>query len=259
MPRIDDRIEQIREQRKGEPENMVTGLVKKGLERIPFAGMAIEYVRGKEKDDKEEFFDNAILDVLADQEISLDQTKAKLEVETVMRVVATAVECIFWGASQKKVKRFAAVVADTIEFDKTEQELDDAASFIRALNELSEMDIKVLDHLYNHQKDLIVEGVESHAFFAGYRMKKILDSTHELGVQVEDFYARCGRLSGYGLVLPLEKPNGTDASMCAFRITRMGKKLIEMLKRGKVTSEEKLGSVVRDSYLELIAGGLEGV
>jgi hypothetical protein len=242
MARTDDRIEQIREQRRSEPESIVTGLVKKGLERIPFAGIAIGYVRGKEKDDKEEFFDNAVLDVLTDHEISLDQIKAKLEVETVMRVTATAVECIFWGASHKKVKRFAAVVADTIEFDKTEEELEDAASFIRALDELSEMDIKVLDHLYTHQKDLIVEHVESHAFFADYRMKKLLESTQEFGVQVEDFYARCGRLSGYGLVLPLEKPNGTDPSMFAFRITLMGKKLVEMLRRGRAPSDIRLPS-----------------
>lgn len=40
------------------------------------------------------------------------------------------------------------VVADTIAFAKTEQQCEDAVAFIRALDELSEGDIKVLGHSY---------------------------------------------------------------------------------------------------------------
>lgn len=112
MPKADDPIGQIREQRKGERENIALRIARKELEKIPFASLSIEYVRGKDKEEKEEWFDNAVLDILVDHEMSIEETKAKLQSENLIQLIAVAVEEIFWGASQKKVLRFAAVVAN---------------------------------------------------------------------------------------------------------------------------------------------------
>ncbi|HYX72382.1 MAG TPA: hypothetical protein VE732_06400 [Nitrososphaera sp.] len=232
MPKSDDPIEQTRAQHKGEPENVVIGLVKKGLEKISFAGIAISYIRGKEKEKKEESFDNAILDILKVHDISIDEIKTKLESENVMRVVAVAVERIFWGASEKKIRRFATVVANAIKFSKEDQEFEDAASFLRALDELSEVDIKVLKHLYNHQKNLVVEKhtIDYNAFFQDNRMQDLIHSARQIGIQMDDFFARCARLSGYGLVLPLERDKfKVRLEEFSFRITLLGKRLVEML------------------------------
>jgi hypothetical protein len=243
MAKIDDPEGQLEERYLGNESGLARriadGLIEKGLiPAIPKVGWLFALIQGFLKSESTEAklrsFQKQIIDLVSAYREDQEEFQKEFPSERHLRLIAVGVERILWGANEEKVKRFAAVVAHVVAFEQDEREFEDAASFIRALNELSEMDIKVLDHLYTHQKDLIVEGVESHAFFADYRMRKVLDSTHELGVQVEDFYARCGRLSAYGLVLPLEKPNGTDASMFAFRITRMGKKLIEMLKRGKV-------------------------
>jgi menaquinone-dependent protoporphyrinogen IX oxidase len=84
MAKPDDRIEQVREPRKEDRENVGLYLARKELEKIPFAGLAIEFVRGKKKDDKEEWFDNAVLDVLATHEVSIDKINEKLKSENVM-------------------------------------------------------------------------------------------------------------------------------------------------------------------------------
>jgi TPP-dependent 2-oxoacid decarboxylase len=54
------------------------------------------------------------------------------------RIAALAVERILWGASTEKAKRFAAVFASQISSPDNKQALEDAAYFIRALDELSD-------------------------------------------------------------------------------------------------------------------------
>jgi hypothetical protein len=156
-------------------------------------------------------------------------------------MVALAVERIFWGANEQKTKRFAAVVASTVAFGTKTQELEDAASYIHALDELSEDDIRVLKHLYNHQKNLVAENhsIQYNEFFQDGRMRKLLEGAAELGMQMDEFYARCGRLSGYGLVLPLERrPDTVRTDQFAFRITLLGRRLVDMLvKVGKETTD----------------------
>ena len=232
VPRADDPIEQARAQHKREPENIVTGVVKKGLEKIPFAGIGIAYIRGRAKEEKEQIFDDTILDILKSHEISLDEIKKKLEEENVIRVITASAERIFWGASEKKVKRFAAVVANAIETEKSDQQLEDAALYIRALDELSEDDINVLKHLYKHQSRLVQENhaMDVNSFFHGGQMVNMLRDVGYLKMQMDDFYARCERLAGYGLALPLERrPLEMLLDDRAFRMTLMGKRLVDIL------------------------------
>lgn len=64
MAAINDPIEQTRKQHKRESENVVVGLDKKGLEKIPFAGIGIAYIQGKAREEKQDIFNNTILDIL---------------------------------------------------------------------------------------------------------------------------------------------------------------------------------------------------
>jgi hypothetical protein len=123
--------------------------------------------RDQERAEKEEWFDNTVLDILKSHEVSLDDIIEKLESENLKRLIAAAVEEMFWGASKTKVKRFAAVVAEVIESNKAEREINDAIGFIRALDELSDDDIRVLKFLYEEHKDLVKENhhVDYNRFF----------------------------------------------------------------------------------------------
>jgi len=164
--------------------------------------------------------------------ITIDEIQNKLESDNVLSVIATAVEEMFWGASEKKIQRFAMVVANTIEFATTEQQFEDAVAFIRALDELSEDDIKVLNHLYNHQRENFPDcrNVEPDDLFSSNSLIHLITEAGKTGMRAEEFYSRCGRLHGYGLTLPLERPPGTDDSIVVYRITGMGIELVEILR-----------------------------
>ena len=235
MAKSDDHIEQIREQRGQSAEAPSQFIARRGLEKIPIAGMAVEYVRDRARQEKQDWFDDAVLDVLSAHEVSIDQIKERLESENIKRVVAAAAEEIFWGASNEKVRRFAAVVANVIEVDKSSQELEDAKSFIRALDELSEDDLKVLKHLYNHQNHRVNEqhAMPYNEFFQNNEMREMLADARNLGMQMDEFYSRCNRLTGYGLAIELSTTHGTmgDPNDFAFRMTLLGKRLMEMLIR----------------------------
>jgi hypothetical protein len=239
MPKIYDPIEQLREQRKDEPENIAMAVARSEIEKIPFIGFALNYIRGEEKAKKEDFFDNAILDILKAHDASIDTVLDKLESENMLQVIAVAAERIFWGATEKKTRRFAAVVANTIETGKDEQNFEDAATFIRALDELSEDDIKVLKHLYSHQSHRVNEqhAMPYNEFFQNQEMVNMLMDARNLGMQMDEFYSRLNRLTGYGLAIQLDKSHGSmgDPDDFAFRMTLLGKRLIDMLRKAGET------------------------
>lgn len=175
-----------------------------------------------------------ILDLCRAQGADIDQLRGRIPTEErMLQLGSVATERTLWGASEKKRDRFAAVVAGTYVNATTDQQYEDAAYFIRALDELSEDDIKVLKHLYNHQKHLVVENhaMPYNSFFPN--MMEMLMGTRELGMQMDDVFARMSRLTGYGLALELNTKHATmgNPDDFAFRITLLGKRLIEMLIR----------------------------
>ena len=113
------------------------------------------------------------------------------------------------------------------------QAIEDAAHFIRVLDELSEDDLKVLKHLFVHQGRLVVEehAMPEHTFFADGGMENMLNDARNLGLQMDEFYARCYRLGGYGLALQMRTHFGAGGGAIhfAFRITLLGKRLGELL------------------------------
>jgi hypothetical protein len=58
-------------------------------------------------------------------------------------------------------------------------------------------------------------------------------------MQMDEFYSRCCRLSGYGLALALDKTHGSmgNPDDFAFRITLLGKRLVDMLVSGSESTE----------------------
>jgi hypothetical protein len=173
-----------------------------------------------------------ISDLCKAQGVDLDQLKERIPTdERMLQLGSIATERTLWGANEKKRDRFAAVVAGTYAKATSDQQYEDAAYFIRALDELSEDDIKVLKHLYNHQKHLVIENhaMPYSSFFP--QMLEMLRGALELGMQIDDVFARMSRLTGYGLALELNTKHGSmgNPDDFAFRLTLLGKRLIEML------------------------------
>jgi len=144
-----------------------------------------------------------------------------------------ATERIFWGASAKKVRRFAAVVSQELAGAPFYPNVEEAMAFIRALDELSEDDIRALKHLYNYQSRLVgeIDSANYNSFFQNNSMREMLDDAVNLGMSMGEFYAYCSRLSGYGLALRLDRTHGTvgNPDNIPFRLTLLGKRLIDIL------------------------------
>ena len=190
----------------------------------------------KSRSDKEwlESFARQILDLLRSQGKEVDILKERISDERIQHMILVGFERSLWGANERKVRRFAAVVAGTAtKEDLSDTDIENASSFIRALDELSENDLVCLKHLYNHQKDLVKENhnMGYNEFMVNRRMENMLMDARQLGLQMDEIYSRWNRLSGYGLALEL---NNRSAAMGnpddhAFRMTLLGKKLLELL------------------------------
>lgn len=236
MAKWDDPIGQIKAGLE-EPRNPATELALRGIKWIPVIGgtirKALDSIKGQQKETRLQFFQTAIIEQLEAQETSIDEIIRRLEQPEFNRLASVAIERIFFGANERKVRRFAAVINNAATNDRTEQQFEDAASFIRALDELSEDDIKVLKHLHNHQKHRVNEqhAMPYSEFFRNNEMTGMLMDARNLGMQIDEFYSRLNRLSGYGLALPLDKSHGQSpgADDFAFRMTLLGKRLIDML------------------------------
>lgn len=85
---------------------------------------------------------------------------------------------------ERKIKRFAAVLTNAATVDKSEQDYEDAAAFIRALDEIAEDDLRVLKHLYNHQSTLVNENhsMPYNTFFPA--MNTMLAAARNLGIRM---------------------------------------------------------------------------
>src|SRR5437016_10781437 len=138
MARIDDPIGKIKEHAE-EPSNPGVAVACRMVSWVPFVGdkvnKALELIRGHDKDTRLEFLTTAIVEQLEAQERSVDAIIARLDSPEFLRTLTVGIERIFFGASERKAKRFAAVITDTVIKETSEQGFEDAASFIRALDE----------------------------------------------------------------------------------------------------------------------------
>ncbi|HKZ78879.1 MAG TPA: hypothetical protein VJ124_11300 [Pyrinomonadaceae bacterium] len=240
MGRIDDRAGKVREQSQKQDlaSELADEIIEKGL--IPFIpnvgwllALILGFIRSRGQNSMT-FFEEQILEYCEALEKDLDALKEEVQSdERIQRLIAVGVERIFWGASQAKAQRFAAVIANTVASEKSDRELEDAASYIHALDELSDDDLKVLRHLYKHQAPLVQENhtMDPGSFYKSGGIVAMLRDVGYLRMQMDDFYSRCERLSGYGLAMRLERrPLEILENDRPFRMTLSGKRLVDILR-----------------------------
>jgi len=158
---------------------------------FPILGAVFSFWQSTEQKQILKEFNNWVLDFLKLLDQRIDNLPEQFTPE-LTRVAAVAVERILWGASREKAKQFAAIFAPQFKARGDEQALEDAAYFIRVIDELSEDDIRVLNHLCAHQGQFVVENqpVLFNPFFQENRMKKMIETTTDLHMQRDEFYAR---------------------------------------------------------------------
>jgi hypothetical protein len=131
----------------------------------------------------------------------------------------------------KKIKRFAAILGNSVAPNDELDVSEDVSDFIRAVAQLSERDIQALQILYSVFADVVKVYPNLHdpnvfTERAGQLLKKVDESK----IHRDDFYSYCKRLEGFGLAI--EVPRNTSrmapGDYC-FRPTRRGLKLLSLL------------------------------
>lgn len=171
------------------------------------------------------------LDVIRSLEQDVNSMEEKFESPAFVQTLLFTAERTARTASHEKIKRFAAILGFGLVNNKTDQEWEDAAAYIRTLDEISEADIEAMKLLYSIQAELLrpnKNDYDPNQFTL--TMGKILVKVDKSGMTRDEFYSRCARLQGYGLVISVEKniARNRPKDYC-FRLTFSGKNLVEML------------------------------
>jgi hypothetical protein len=177
--------------------------------------------------------------------------RAKFEQPSFVETWIAAAEQAIRTASLRRIRRFAAILgAELVSNDGNEQSWQDAAAFIRDIAELSDADVEALRILDIAQNDIFTGTRKwSLSFECSKRKAAVLAAVDSAGMNREDFFSRCLRLSGFGLALMIQEPdagmvvapNGEPVTYgpqtsepspedMGFRMTERGRKLISMVK-----------------------------
>ena len=145
-------------------------------------------------------------------------------------VVAAAEEAVR-STNAEKIKRLGRVLANGSDPETESSNDDDLTSFIHDVSQLSEGDIKVLDHLASPASALnFAMGVQKHSLPES-PFQSVIDDAEREKLLTEDFYSHCFRLVGFGLAAQIP---GNSPSLAlnshSFRLTRRGHRLLALLK-----------------------------
>ena len=116
MPKIDDPLGQIKAGAEKPPKSAGAEIALRMTSWIPVIGesvrKALDAIRGQDKDERLEFLINAIIEQLESHESNFDQVSRRLGEAEITRLVSVTIERIFFGANERKIKRFAAVLTN---------------------------------------------------------------------------------------------------------------------------------------------------
>lgn len=133
----------------------------------------------------------------------------------------------------QKIQRFAQVLGHELAApDLGVPAWDDAGAFIRDLAQLGDPDIEALRLLYRNQSTLTAGfgrvPLDPNAYTR--LLRPLLDSVDSAGIDRDDFYSRCARLTGFGLILEVQRSDTRQSpSDHCFRLTARGRKLIQII------------------------------
>jgi hypothetical protein len=129
-----------------------------------------------------------------------------------------------------KIKRFAAILGFSVTYGDENTDWDEVTAYIRDISQLTDQDIETLRILYTVYSQLFSgDSIDLNPNQFVDRMKYVTQATQMAGMQPDEFYSRCLRLSGFGLAIEVQKtPNVAFGHYC-FRPMSRGKRLITMI------------------------------
>jgi hypothetical protein len=162
------------------------------------------------------------------EELELEK---QLEIPAAKEAVITAVTEAIFSPDINKIKRFGAILGYNFLGQSGKAQWERASAYIRDLAQLGDDDIRVLQILHDLQKQMFIGRDQKPDQIQFPRvMERALINSEQTGISREDVYARCARLNGFGLCLQMEKPRGMPGVDYVYRMTRLGKQLMDILR-----------------------------
>jgi hypothetical protein len=233
MARIDNPIDQIEAQHDETPPNHTFEIMMAGLSGMPLIGAvnAIrQYAASNATRERFESLIREILEVIRNLDRDTESLKEKIESPAFIQALIVATERTIRTSNREKIKRFATVLGYELAKGPDEGEWEDVEGFIRTLDEIGEADIKVLAYLYRFQSECFRgdELIDYNLIFSN--MGQLLGNITQTGMSKDEFYARCAKLGGFGLVLNVERRKDVvPPGDYSYRLTKLGKRLMMML------------------------------
>lgn len=180
-----------------------------------------------------------------ENERRVDDLSGKISSPEFIETLLVAADKTVHMVSAERIKRFASVLGHELVYGAGDSRgYEEAVAYVRTLSELGEADIEVLSILHAFQIYLLSDEAHARTSDAGRlfwgMMTGVWGVAEERGISSAEYYSRCSRLNGYGLVhrvssgqgffggaggddLPFEVEGG------AHYITPAGKELIDIL------------------------------
>jgi hypothetical protein len=239
MSSIDDPIEAVRRQYPEESLDPLGIALRVVTPAHPLAavGSAIKnFFSQKEAKARVEALFTAFEWYIRNHDKSIEEIKATIESPTFVETILVAVNKAMQTANAKKVKRFATILGYEAVHEGTEGRLEDAAAFIRTLEELGERDIEALRLLHRNQGRFFDSDAYRDPNVVTNDFRFVIPQIEQYGFSQDEFFARCSKLSGYGLTLHMELRGNLSAVAVGeyvFRLTGLGNKLATILLSAK--------------------------
>src|SRR5258706_2139421 len=234
MSGIDDPIDAVKKQYPEQSLSAVDVLLDVVAESHPFAGMANairDFFSKKEAEARVKALLEALEWLIREHEKRIDDLSERLNSPEFGEILLVAVNETLRTANVQKIKRFAKVLGNELISNNNPISTDDAAAYIRDLSELGEADISALSILHEFQRSISFDVLSTGSGpVLVENMRQILMEVRKRGMEREEFYLRCSKLGGYGLVLSIEKRGvGASPDSLIFLLSSSGKKIFAHL------------------------------
>jgi hypothetical protein len=157
--------------------------------------------------------------------------KAKLDSPQFKEALFLAMEEASRTLSQKKIDRYASLLANSLIPEEKVESPIDLSTLIRDVSQLTDEDIRVLDILRSVYADVVAQQPNVHDPNAyTEKMGELRHAIVNSKLHPDDFQAICERLSGFGLAAEvLRNPGRMNLNDFCYRPTRRGVKLLKLL------------------------------
>lgn len=176
----------------------------------------------------------SLVDAVRDNEAAIERLQSS---EYLDALVAGYVESTINTTDPKMIKRFGLILARSAA-SPTPTAARDAASFIRDLSRLTELEVDVMRIL-----EKASQGIQPDPDPNRYteRFAALMTSVQGVGIDRDDFYSCCLKLGGFGLVLEVQRNTSrmTPADHC-FRLTSRGRTLLGFIREGGASVQDRV-------------------